>query len=292
MEQFREWSVQKTLKKFDRIHQTNLSKLYYGLFMLIYLAVLACAVVLGLLVYRYDLYEKEPWPLILLVFALGAGTGWLAGVIEDKILLGLGARGELVGTQAWVASLTEELFKLLIVLFVAFLFRKEFNDPMDGLIYGAFAGLGAAVEESFFYLGETVNLQTQVIGTELIRLLLHVFLGGLAGFGVGLARFRLPYWAAIFFTALTADLLLHFSWDYYCGIAPQGHDLEAMVMQRFIAIGLMLTALGLFGLAVFLGSQWSRDVHAPESSKRLWGWPFSLIFGSGAQSEPEEETGT
>ena len=167
--------------------------------------------------------------------------------------------------------------KLLVVLAVAFAFRKEFNDPLDGLIYGAFAGLGAAVEESWFYLQLAGDAGAALIGTEVIRLLLHIFLGGLAGFGVGLARFRLPYWPLIFLGALTADLAIHFGWDYLCGIPAQSAASE--LRQRFWAIGLMLAALTFFGLAVLWGSRWSRQIHAPRSSDRLWGWPFSLIFG-------------
>lgn len=244
----------------------------------IFLAVLLCAGILALLIYRYDLYEKEPWPLLLLTFVAGGITGWLAGRIEDAVLIGMRERGGDLITQAMLASITEELLKLAVVLGVAFVFRNEFNDPLDGLIYGAFAGLGAAVEESYFYVQLAGDVGIALIGTELIRLLLHIFLGGLAGFGVGLARFRVPYWPGIFLAALTADLLFHFGWDYFCGIPAQ--SAESALGQRFIAIGLMLAALVCFGVSVWWGSRWSRQVHAPKSSKRLWGWPFYLIFGS------------
>lgn len=247
------------------------------------IAVFLCAAILALLIYRYDLYEKEPWPLLLLVLFAGGLTGWLAGWIEDASLLAMGPRRESIAIQAGLASLTEELLKLLVVLAVALIFRREFNDPLDGLIYGAFAGLGAAVEESWFYLSLAGEPAAGMIGTEAIRLILHLFLGGLAGFGVGLARFRLPFWPGIFLAALSADLALHFAWDYFCGIPAQTE--ASQLTQRFYAIGLMLTALGAFGLSVYWGSRWSREVHAPESSRRLWGWPFSLIFGPRDEDE-------
>ncbi len=246
--------------------------------MWVYLAILFSALALAALVYRYDLYDKEPWPLLLLAFFLGMLSGWVAGFLEDAAIFSLGQRGESVAVQAALASLTEESLKLLVVLAVAFLFRREFNDPLDGLIYGAFAGLGAAVEESWFYLGLAEDLQIALIGTEIIRLILHVFLGGLAGLGVGLARFRIPHWPAILLGAFAADLLIHFAWDFLCGIPAMSG--KAMLIQRMIAIGLMLAGLGVFGLSVFWGSRWSREIFAPRSSERLWGWPFSLIFGS------------
>lgn len=243
--------------------------------MLIFLSVIACAVAFGLIIYRYDLHEKEPWALVLLAIVLGGVTGLLAGRIEDAILIGMGERGEGVAVQAALASVTEELLKLLVVLAVFVLFPKEFDDPLDGLIYGAFAGLGAAVEESWFYVFAAQEPGMVLVGTEAVRLLLHVFLGGLAGFGVGLARFRLPRWRALFCGALGADFLLHFGWDYLCGIPAQSDD--SMLWQRLMAIGLMLTALVLFGIAVAFGSKWSKAVHAPDSPRRLLGWPFNRL---------------
>jgi len=243
-----------------------------------FLAILLCASILALLVVRYDLYEKEPWWLLALTLFLGGLTGWWAGSIEDKVLFAYPNKADSIAFQAALASVVEELLKLAVVLTIAFVFRGEFNDPLDGLIYGAFAGLGAAVEESWYYLELSQDLGASVIGTELIRLLLHVFLGGLAGFGVGLARFRLPFWPLIFLAALSADLGLHFGWDYLCGIPAQRDD--SALWQRLWAIGLMLTALSCFGAAVFYASRRSRQIHAPKSREKLWGWPFSLIFGS------------
>ncbi len=88
------------------------------------IAILICAGVLAWWIFRYDLYEKEPWPLLLLVFVAGGLTGWSAGLIEDALLLKMGERGESIAMQAALASLTEELLKLLVVLGVAFVFHE------------------------------------------------------------------------------------------------------------------------------------------------------------------------
>jgi RsiW-degrading membrane proteinase PrsW (M82 family) len=221
------------------------------------------------------------WALVLVVFLLGMLTGRAAGFIEDALLNWQEPWRDSIPMQAAMASLTEELLKLLVVLSVAWFFSREFNDPMDGLVYGAYAGLGAAVEESWFYLHLIPDPDISLVGTEAIRLLLHVFLGALAGFGVGLARFRLPRWKAIFFGALLADFSIHFGWDYLCGIPAQMG--EPLLWQRIGAIVLMFAALSLFGLAVMWASRWSREMHAPESSDRHWGWPFSLLFGEREQ---------
>ncbi|MAG93412.1 MAG: hypothetical protein CMJ48_06650 [Planctomycetaceae bacterium] len=241
---------------------------------MVYGTVVTSAAVLAMLVYRYDMYEKEPWYLLLLALVLGMGTGWGAGSIED-VLLATFDWYDNVAANAAVAAVVEELAKLLCVLLVALLFRGEFNDPIDGLIYGAFAGLGAAVIESLFYVsleGDAIGLG----GQEIVRLLLHLTLGGLAGFGLGLARFRMPLWPIALLTSLTAAIALHFLWDYWIGLADQ--DVTPASFLQFTSVGLMGVALALFGTAVLLGSRWSRDVIAPRSRKRLWGWPFSLWF--------------
>jgi RsiW-degrading membrane proteinase PrsW (M82 family) len=252
--------------------------------MLVYLAVLGCGVLLGLTVYRYDLYEKEPWYLLLFAVLLGYCIFWGLGFVEDFSNARLGfyqAGVDHTAGQAAVAASHEELAKLLAVVLMALLFRKDFNDPMDGLIYGAFAALGMAVEESFYLLrlsfrGAPVEAGIDIIGREVVRLVLHILMGGISGFGVGLVveRARLRYWYVMLAAFLAASVTIHFLWDWLCGIpAASGEpSLEAEVFQRGIAVILTLAAMGIFGLAVMIGSRLSRARFAPDSDKKVWGW--------------------
>ena len=247
--------------------------------MLVYSIVLLCAYALALIVYRYDMYNKEPWGILLVVVVLGMAGAFGIGFAEDAAIESLKAH-ESSGTQAAIAAIFEETVKLLIVIAVVIVFHKHFDDPIDGLIYGAFAGLGFAMEESRFYLGlsqPTSSLAVQT-GPEAVRLILHVLMGGLGGFGVGLARFpkRMPLWPIVLPVGFAAAVVIHFFWDFWCGL-PGDEISEAF--RRFAAVGLMLTATGLFGVAVKMGVRRSRAVIAPRSKKRLWGWPFSLLFG-------------
>jgi RsiW-degrading membrane proteinase PrsW (M82 family) len=247
--------------------------------MLAYWITLVCACVLVLMVYRYDLYNKEPWGVLGVTVALGMAVAFRIGLAEDAAIRAFRAQ-QSVGGQAAIAAIFEESAKLLIVVAVAIVFRKHFDDPIDGLIYGAFAGLGVALEESRFYLGlsdpdSPVSVQA---GPEVIRLILHLLMGGLGSFGVGLARFpkRIPPWQVVLPLGFATAVGIHFCWDFWCGIPRQ--DLPA-TFQRFAALSLMLTATGLFAVGVVMGTRWSRMVIAPGSQKRLWGWPFSLLLG-------------
>lgn len=140
-----------------------------------------------------------------------------------------------------------------------------------------FAGLGFAVNESWFYLGLAPPV-TQQSGAEAVRLVLHLLLGGLGGFGFGLARLprRMRLWRLVLPAGVAAAMLIHFCWDFWCGIP---RDDVAPAFQRAASVGLLLTATALFGVFVWMGVQRSRGMFAPDDRKRLWGWPFSLLLG-------------
>jgi RsiW-degrading membrane proteinase PrsW (M82 family) len=239
--------------------------------MWVYVLVFICAYILALMVYRYDMYEKEPWYMLLLVIALGMAAAFGIGFVEDIAIESFN-QYESVGGQAAIAAVFEETAKLLIVVLIAVVFRREFNDPIDGLIYGAYAGLGFAIYESLFYLS-----LSSAAPQEAVRLLLHLLMGGLGGFGLGLARFpkQLPLWALMLPGGIVAAMGIHFFWDYWCGI-PREELSDAF--QRSAAVGLLLMATTLFGASVLLGVRYSREMFSPKDQKRLWGWPFSLLF--------------
>jgi RsiW-degrading membrane proteinase PrsW (M82 family) len=243
--------------------------------MFVYATVFICAYVFAMLVYRYDMYDKEPWYMLLLVAVLGIAAAFGIGFAEDSAIEFFN-QYESAGGQAAIAAVFEESSKLLIVVLVAIFFRQHFNDPIDGLVYGAYAGLGFAIHESMFYLGLT-TIDPQQSGTEAVRLLLHLLLGGLAGFGLGLARFpkRMPWWPVVLPCGVVTAMGLHFLWDYWCGIPRDG---ISEVFQRSAAVGLILVATALFGMSVSLGVRRSRAVFSPRDNRHLWGWPFSLLF--------------
>lgn len=246
--------------------------------MLIYVIVGAVASVLLLLLNRYDMYDREPWYLLLLTLILGGLSAWTIGFVEDAIINHFRIGQSMAGIAITAAS-CEEAVKLLTVVLLAACFRKHFNDPMDGIVYGAVAGLGFALEESRFYL--TLSQSTfpkpstlQLFGQETIRLILHFITGGLDGFGIGLWWAQIKQWKVILPTWVMASFGIHMLWDYACGL-PTGDG----VFQRGIAVMLMLAGLLLFAMAVVVGNRWSRNFHPPEDeSQRLVRWPFTLII--------------
>jgi len=195
---------------------------------------------------------------------------WVAGVVEAGALSGSSNLGPF-GIAA-VAAGAEELLKLLVVIAVSLLARREFDDPMDGVVYGSMAGLGAALEESVFYQHLSPALDSFVPAAELVRLWAHVVLGGIVGFPLGFWRTDPRRAVPAAFGGLAVAVTLHFGWDAVVlsvpdGVAPgAGHTLAG--------VALMVASLALYGRLVLIASARSRRQFAPRSSLRLWGWPF------------------
>jgi RsiW-degrading membrane proteinase PrsW (M82 family) len=231
-------------------------------------AVAFSAVLAALLVYRYDLYNREPWYLLVLAAGLGAIAMRLVAGVE---LVTLGYAGGPLGRAA-VAATHEELARLVVVFGIAFVFRHHFDDPMDGIIYGSVVGLGMGLEESFYLLNLTRAPNVLTLPVELVRLLGHLVMGGIAGFGVGLASMRTSGWRRALGVTFGFALALHFSWDLIALASTDGASLPPF--HSLLAAAVMLAGLIVYGALVLLGSRLSKDVFAPGSVRGLWGWPF------------------
>jgi RsiW-degrading membrane proteinase PrsW (M82 family) len=230
----------------------------------------ACAVGAAVLVYGYDLYDREPLSLLGLAAALGAvgmkASGWLETVLFRWLEL------DSVLALAFLGASCEETSKLLVVALFA-VSARSFNDPMDGLIYGSMAGLGAAFEEGIAVLHAIPNGAYVLPPDELVRLCGHLVMGGIGGFGMGCLfhrrdRFKLAV-AASLFTAV----LLHLGWDLAALRAADAG--RRAVRDALLAASLMLAGMLLYGRLVVIGSRWSMEIFSPGRPLALPRWPWS-----------------
>lgn len=176
------------------------------------LLVLAIAPALFILwyVYRKDCYEPEPLGMVVRAFLLGALMVIPAAVIEYPF------PSDLI-TSSVVAPVVEELLKFSVVFF--FVYRlPEFNEPVDGIVYAAAAGLGFAALENIFYVlegGIAVGIFRAVASVPG-----HMIFSCSWGFALGIARFRPePARRGIIAAGLAGGILLHgifnFSLEYF-----------------------------------------------------------------------------
>lgn len=114
-------------------------------------------IIYALVMWWLDRYEKEPIPLLFLAFVWGAvpavilafALELVAGVPLSQVVLTDQTRQ--LTEVGVVAPLVEEAVKaiILVVLFLAY--KREFDDVLDGVIYGAMVGLGFALVENVLY---------------------------------------------------------------------------------------------------------------------------------------------
>jgi RsiW-degrading membrane proteinase PrsW (M82 family) len=237
--------------------------------MTLYLALALAALATARLIVRYDLYDREPWPLVAAVVAAGAVAMAMAGRVEDPLIRLVSGGLPTSAHIAAVAASVEEGARFAIVLAVAWIVPRHFNDPMDGLIYGSSAGIGMALEETAAVLTrETAATAAGVLPVEVVRLAGHVLMGGITGFGIGMIRCRRTRhrWRATALACLGGGVTIHFLWDYVALASAIRTDWQGQATAASVA--LMLVSLGLYGRLVVTGVRASRDVFAPGSRGR------------------------
>lgn len=145
----------------------------------------APAVALLMFVYLRDHYEPEPKRLIAYVFLAGSLSILPAVALESALMSFRPGAGPLY-LAFIVAGLVEESLKWLAVRLTVY-GHRQFNEPMDGIVYAASASLGFATVENLFYVA------AGGVGTGLSRALLavpgHALFGVAMGYHLGLAKF-------------------------------------------------------------------------------------------------------
>lgn len=110
----------------------------------------------ALIVWWIDRHEKEPVPLLIVAFVWGAIPAIVLALVLE-IFAG-NVQGMLFPEElqdftgaSIIAPLVEEAVKaiILVVLFLAY--RREFDNVLDGIVYGAMVGLGFAFVENILY---------------------------------------------------------------------------------------------------------------------------------------------
>lgn len=142
-----------------------------------------------------------------------------------------------------MAAIPEELFKFLVVrLYCAR--HREFDEPMDGIVYGAAASLGFASLENILYVSQGG------LGVALMRAITavpnHAFLGALMGYYVGQARFSPETARQSTRLALLVPILLHGIYDYPL-LASKAHvELYGAPSPLLIALCTLVPAVLIF----------------------------------------------
>jgi RsiW-degrading membrane proteinase PrsW (M82 family) len=147
-----------------------------------------------------------------------------------------------------VAAIPEEAVKLATVMLVVWR-RPEFDERMDGITYGARAGLGFAALENVAYLllmpSSLSEYVTLFLGRAILAVPGHATWGAIAGYFAAVKRFdgRGPGILGGFLVAV----LLHGSYDAWLFSAPiaihDGHTWLALGIAGFPIVAYSVPAL-------------------------------------------------
>ncbi|MGZ8571472.1 MAG: PrsW family intramembrane metalloprotease, partial [Actinomycetota bacterium] len=181
------------------------------------------------LVYVLDLYEREPLSLVIGALVWGAvAATTLSGFANDGWGLVVARVSGPEFAARWTAALTapfvEEILKGLGVVLIYLIAPDEFDDTMDGFVYGAVCGLGfAVVEDVFYFMGVFGGRPSGVLQGFFVRVVAsglysHVLYTGLVGMGIGYVvsrRHRRPLTRRLTVLAglSAAAILGHFLWN-------------------------------------------------------------------------------
>ncbi len=139
--------------------------------------------------YQKDRYEPEPLAWIATIYFLGAFVTIPVAFIEGTI--GLFTGDFLIAIL--VAPVVEEYAKFSIVKRTVYR-SAEFDEPVDGIVYAAAAGLGFATLENIIYIFSSYETSMVfALQTGVIRALLsvpgHALFSGMWGYALGQAKF-------------------------------------------------------------------------------------------------------
>jgi RsiW-degrading membrane proteinase PrsW (M82 family) len=212
------------------------------------LAGLLPTLIYAVVLYYSDRYEREPKALIAAAFFWGAWPALLVAVIV-RVFFQLPV--DLIGSQAieavragLVTPFIEEALKGVAVILILVLYRREFDNVLDGIIYGAMVGfgfamtgntlsyLGAFLLRGFSGLSNTIFIQGVIYGLN------HGVYSAIFGAGLGYARMAKVKWQR--WAVPSAAFVL----------AVLSHGLHNLVLQIALGMNLLTILLTWVGILV------------------------------------------
>jgi RsiW-degrading membrane proteinase PrsW (M82 family) len=207
-------------------------------------AVAPAVVLLGFF-YLKDRYEREPLPHLLAAFGLGlfamlAARG-IAGTLEGWVSaewLALGGEPAKLFDAFVLAGLCEE-FSKWVILMAAVFHWEEFDEPLDGVVYGAAIALGFATLENVLYVA---RLGISVAWTRaLFAVPTHALCGGSMGYYAGRSKF--DHGTALWRDRMLCLLLPVTFHGLYNYALHHGLDARAWALLTIISAGLWFFVL-------------------------------------------------
>ena len=167
---------------------------------------------LALLSYFYlkDQYESEPISMVFKTFLFGALLVFPIMFIQ-YVLETEGVLQSSLADAFLSSSMLEEFFKWFILFYTIYQ-HITFDEPYDGIVYGASVSLGFATAENIFYL---IGLGVEhALGRALLPVSSHALFGVIMGYYIGKGKFSATSTKKWIAFSLLIPFLLHGIYDY------------------------------------------------------------------------------
>ncbi len=221
---------------------------------------------------QFDRGRPEPWWLVLATFALG-GLGVIPAAFAESVLptispylsasvMTLG--GQLIGLVPALIVFTltvgcvEEGTKLLGAWSLA-AHRREFDEPVDGIVYGCASSLGFAAVENMKYFAGTRLSGAVVAYRAFLSVPAHMFFGAIWGYALGRKLVRKK--TSLFAWFMLASLA-HGAFDALLSID------RVQLFAILLDVGLGLVFIQLLRRSLRFGTVAREDGDVPASSGR------------------------
>jgi RsiW-degrading membrane proteinase PrsW (M82 family) len=200
-----------------------------------------------------DRNDREPIHIVATAWLWGAvmATGLSLVVNEMFGAVSLAVVGDEAAAAQLTASLSapfiEELTKAAALVVIYLFFRRDFDNVLDGVFYGAMVGLGFATFENFIYYANTGTVLDVLVLTLLRGVLTsigsHTCFTAITGASVGLFRVmrRGPVRWLIPPAGLMLAMFVHFSWNTFTSLFMWQDQSDLSVL--FVSIPLAVTVL-------------------------------------------------
>lgn len=269
-----------------------------SLFLLL-LAVLP-VVILLVVIYLRDRYEREPLPLLMATFAVGLVSVLPASLFES--FFSLFTPKNLLAASLYegfvVAGLCEEMTKLMLLTWLIWR-NRNFDEFFDGIVYATFLSLGFACIENVLYVFNQDSITSSFV-TGVSRAILsvpaHFLFAVVMGYHFALAKFGKDGRLKHFVCALLYPVLLHGAFDALLMLSSSlgvlGNSLTGILFILFVVFDIYMWRWGIRRvrhLQQLSQQQEYNRSHSFSGFKWMAFLPFLLLSMSGqAQSTSKE----
>ncbi len=214
-------------------------------FFLIILAVLPGFIITGYILWR-DRNEPEPLYLIAVCFVFGAISTYPAMKMEEFGMFDLYIINSpdilMTFTFAFlIVGFSEELMKYIFLRYYIYP-KKEFSEPMDGIVYSVTISMGFATLENILYIvlrTEDFNEALEIAYSRMLTAVpAHAAFSMTMGYFVGIAK-TAPHKESLYLLCgLFGAVLLHGLYDFFIFQEMS----KALTVFTFVTLGIALLA--------------------------------------------------